>query len=133
MKDGDYMTDYIKAKCPYCKRHIAITDYETIQNFNRLGKFLYRCQCCDCIFMGYDDGENIKFVRVSKITEILKGSDNMIDKNTIFETVYNTIKDNMDWGFGCDNDKFTHFVDGIIAMAEGLIDKIEPKTEETEK
>ena len=129
------LLEVFKVTCPYCKLDVYIIDDESIYNLNRINEFLYACDFCGNKFKTYYDGVDIATTKIHKdkrTTDILKGDDNMIDKNTIFEIVYEVIKYNMDWSFG-EGDKFSHFVNGVITMAEELIEKIEPKTEETEK
>ena len=117
------MIDTIKATCPYCKLSLYISDNESIYNLNRINKFLYKCDFCKNTLIGHRDGKNIKTTRITK------GCENMIDKNTIIETAYGTIKDNIDGAFGSDGDKLVYFVDGVITLAEGLIEKVEKKEE----
>ncbi|MBQ4523514.1 MAG: hypothetical protein IJA10_11275 [Lachnospiraceae bacterium] len=47
-----------------------------------------------------------------------------MDKNTVIETAYKTIKNNAEWGIECENKTFGYFVDGIIAMTDAMLERI---------
>ena len=46
-----------------------------------------------------------------------------MNRNTIIETAYRTIKSNTEWGVECENKAFGYFIDGIISMTESLLEK----------
>ena len=52
-----------------------------------------------------------------------------MDKNIIYKTAFETIKENMDWGIGSEDKTYAYFVDGIIAMADALLDEVKKKCE----
>lgn len=50
-----------------------------------------------------------------------------MDKNKIYETAFETIKESTEWGISCKDETYGHWVDGVVTMAENLIDEIDKK------
>lgn len=46
-----------------------------------------------------------------------------MNRNTVIETAYKTVKENAEWGAECENKTFGYFVEGIIAMTDALLEK----------
>lgn len=53
----------------------------------------------------------------------------MIDKIKVYEATYETIEEALEWGLG--EKDYSYFVDGVIAMAEKLLDKFPTTTTDT--
>ena len=47
-----------------------------------------------------------------------------MDKSSIIENAYKTIKSNIDWGIECDSKVFGYFIDGVISMTETLLEEL---------
>lgn len=47
-----------------------------------------------------------------------------MDKNQVIETAFETIKESTEWGIEVDGKTYGHFVDGIVAVVDRLLDKI---------
>ena len=46
-------------------------------------------------------------------------------RSVIFETAYETIKENSEWGIECTDKTYGYFIDGIIAMTDALIKELD--------
>ena len=46
-------------------------------------------------------------------------------KENIYRAMYDVIEESMGWGFECDNKEYFHFVDGVRAMTEELVNQID--------
>jgi len=61
-------------------------------------------------------------------SERMKGMDHM-EKNQIYETAFETIKESTEWGIEEENSKiYGHFVDGVVTVVDNLLDKINERT-----
>lgn len=47
-----------------------------------------------------------------------------ITKNQIIETAFETIKESTEWGIDKEGKTYGHWVDGVVAMTNALLDKI---------
>lgn len=47
-----------------------------------------------------------------------------MDKNQIIETAFEAIKESTEWGIGEEGRVYGHFVGGIVAVVDCLLDKI---------
>lgn len=47
-----------------------------------------------------------------------------MDKNQIIEAAFETIKESTEWGIEDKSDRYGHFVDGVVTMADTLLNKI---------
>ena len=50
-----------------------------------------------------------------------------INKNRVLEIAFETIKDSTEWGIECEDKSYGHYVDGIIRMADNLLDEFDKK------
>lgn len=46
-----------------------------------------------------------------------------MDKNQIIETAFETIKESTEWGIDEGGKTYGHWVDGVVTMADALLDK----------
>ncbi len=47
-----------------------------------------------------------------------------MDKNQIYETAFETIKESTEWGLEDESKTYGHQIDGVVAMTDNLIDKL---------
>lgn len=47
-----------------------------------------------------------------------------MDKNQIYKTAFETIKESTEWGIDKKGKTYGHWVDGVITMADALLNKI---------
>lgn len=57
-----------------------------------------------------------------------------MDKNKIYETVFETIEASTEWGMGCESKEYGNWIDGVITMANNFLEEIrlEEKTNKIE-
>lgn len=48
-----------------------------------------------------------------------------MDKNKIIEVAYKAIKESTEWGMGCESKEYGNWIDGVITMADNLIEEID--------
>lgn len=48
-----------------------------------------------------------------------------MNKDTILECMYKVIKDSLEWGVESRNGSYGYFVDGVVAVAEALLEKVD--------
>lgn len=53
-----------------------------------------------------------------------------MDKTLVLEAMYETISDSLEWGLDCKDCSHSYHVDGIVAVIERILDKLETKEEE---
>ena len=53
----------------------------------------------------------------------MKGEETNMNRNTVIEIAYKTIKDNVEWGAECENKTFGYFIEGIVSMTDALLEK----------
>lgn len=46
-------------------------------------------------------------------------------KENIYRAMYDVIEESMGWGFECDNKEYIHYVDGVRAMTEELVNQVD--------
>lgn len=46
-----------------------------------------------------------------------------MDRTTILESVYETVKDSLEWAETYE-EKYYHYIDGVISMSENLLKKL---------
>lgn len=56
-----------------------------------------------------------------------------MDKDKIFEIFFKTIQESTEWGLGCDGKNYGHWIDGVVAMTESLLDELDKKRNYYEK
>ena len=49
----------------------------------------------------------------------------MVAKNLILQTVYETIKDSLEWADNYKDTRYYDYIDGVITMTYNLLEKIE--------
>ena len=52
-----------------------------------------------------------------------------MDKNQIIETAFEAIKESTEWGIEDKSDRYGHWVDGVVTMADSLLKKINDEKE----
>lgn len=50
-----------------------------------------------------------------------------MDKDKIFEIFFKTIQESTEWGLGCDDKNYGHWIDGVIAITENLLEEFNKK------
>lgn len=57
-------------------------------------------------------------------TQDVNKNPNMTKEN-IYRAMYGVIEESMEWGSECDNKEYFHYVDGVRAMTEELVNQID--------
>lgn len=57
-------------------------------------------------------------------TQDVNENPNMTKEN-IYRAMYDVIEESMEWGSECDNKEYFHYVDGVRAMTEELVNQID--------
>ena len=52
-----------------------------------------------------------------------------MNKLEILETMFEVIKESGEWSFDCDDKNYAYFMDGVVAMTEALMNKLEAKND----
>lgn len=60
----------------------------------------------------------------SKLEIYYREREHGMDKNQIIEAAFETIRESTEWGIGDKSDRYVHFVDGVVTMADALLNKI---------
>lgn len=47
-----------------------------------------------------------------------------MNKSMILEAMYEVIKDSTEWGVGCEDGSYGEYVDGVVAMTEAMLEKV---------
>ena len=48
-----------------------------------------------------------------------------MNKLEILETMFEVIKESTEWSFNCSDKNYEYFIDGVVAMMEALMNKLE--------
>lgn len=50
-----------------------------------------------------------------------------MDKDRILEIVFETIKESTEWGIECEDKSYGHYVDGVVTMANNILNEFNKK------
>ena len=50
-------------------------------------------------------------------------------ENMIYKMVFEEIKDSREWSSGCKDTTYSWYIDGVISLAERMLEKLEEPTE----
>lgn len=53
-----------------------------------------------------------------------------MDKTLVLEAMHEAISDSLEWGIDCRDGSHSYHVDGIVAVVERILDKLEIKEKE---
>lgn len=51
-------------------------------------------------------------------------------KNDVYEEFYNIVNDSTEWGIDADSSKYGYYIDGVVSMAQTLLEKFNDKATE---
>lgn len=54
----------------------------------------------------------------------------IFNKLTILEAMYKVIAQSAEWCYSSDNNKYSHFIEGVVSMTEVLLEELEESIEE---
>ena len=54
-----------------------------------------------------------------------------MDKNKIYKMVFEEIEESLDWGLGDKEGGYSHYIDGVIALANRMIEDLDKTSSET--
>lgn len=47
-----------------------------------------------------------------------------MDRMTVLEAMYETVKESLDWAFECRDDDYSYYMDGVVDVTEKLLEKV---------
>lgn len=53
-----------------------------------------------------------------------------MDRMTVLEAMYETVKESLDWAFECRDDDYSYYMDGVVDVTEKMLEKIEERHRE---
>ena len=57
----------------------------------------------------------------------MKGEVIYMDKSTVLEIAFETIKESTEWAMECDDKNYNYWITGVVAMTDKFLDKFNKK------
>ncbi len=48
-----------------------------------------------------------------------------MERNDVFNALFNTIKDSLEWAYDVENKEYASYIDGIICFGSNLLDQLD--------
>ena len=56
-----------------------------------------------------------------------------MERNDVFNALFNTIRDSLDWAYEVENKEYASFIDGVICFGSNLLEQLDKKERKERK
>lgn len=55
-----------------------------------------------------------------------------MERNDVFNALFDTIRDSLDWAYDAENKDYASYIDGVIALGNNLLGQLDKEKEDEE-